>query len=468
MDYDEIPGSSSSPALGPRHSRVSASSAGQGRNRQSTGTARHSLASTRMGADEISGSDLDADALGGAGGDVSFGAADLDMGFDGPDQSMDAGDGSSLDNNSGLAADQSLGDMAPEGLDEGNGSLRHSRASGVGLSARKARQSLSNRRGDDEAELSGAEVEQLVESDVGESGLANTHANENEHAAARKGRDEEHAPDADVPPVQVDKRKQRGKLGSGVGPRIEVVERIRTGSTASVGDDGLRRGKRHRFGPLEWWRGERARYGRPSLPAPQSGGSGSASGSAAGMAGEDEFESMPILAPVLKEVIRVPRAEGEGTFAGMKRPTKQSRAGKNKKAKRENSARPGQAEEETPIGCPEEGWDEGTDPYGLVWDMEKEEEAARREYFLQISSVFVPGVLGDRDSASRSPFRTLCIWRVATDFWRMGRAPWFDADIVKIPLRSCTIIRNCMHPRTDASTRRLQRIIFVRKGVWCR
>lgn len=101
----------------------------------------------------------------------------------------------------------------------------------------------------------------------------------------------------------------------------EVVQKVRSQPTvtATVFDEnGVRRSTRQRFAPLEYWRGERIRYGRPSLP------SGTTIDDFRRRPGEDEFEDDPSLmiprrrVAVLdiKEVIRVPRAPGEGTFSG--------------------------------------------------------------------------------------------------------------------------------------------------------
>lgn len=106
----------------------------------------------------------------------------------------------------------------------------------------------------------------------------------------------------------------------------EVVEKVRPQApVATVYDEnGVRRSTRQRFAPLEYWRGERIRYGRPSLPS----GTTVDDFRRSQRPGEDEFEDDPSMmlmrkrVPVLdiKEVIRVPRAPGEGTFAGTTRP----------------------------------------------------------------------------------------------------------------------------------------------------
>ncbi|KAJ1030374.1 hypothetical protein NDA16_001283 [Ustilago loliicola] len=106
----------------------------------------------------------------------------------------------------------------------------------------------------------------------------------------------------------------------------EVVETVRSQPTVTatvIDENGIRRSTRQRFAPLEYWRGERIRYGRPSLP------SGTTIDDLRRRPGEDEFEDDPSMmiprrrVPALdiKEVIRIPRAPGEGTFSGtMTRP----------------------------------------------------------------------------------------------------------------------------------------------------
>ena len=102
--------------------------------------------------------------------------------------------------------------------------------------------------------------------------------------------------DASMPPL-------RGRPGRPPGrqkPAQRIVERILDPPAWQLENpEGLRRGKRHRIAPLDWWRGERALYGKPDEPT------------------GDALTG--VVAPVLKQVIRVPRAPGEGTFSGMRR-----------------------------------------------------------------------------------------------------------------------------------------------------
>ena len=188
-------------------------------------------------------------------------------------------------------------------------------------------------------------------------------------------------------------RAKRGKAVGQSGSGREVVEKVpsRDMRTGSVDVDGIRRGTRHRYAPLEWWRGERVRYGRPSLPQGltaadlhlQSGG-----------AGEDEFEDHPAYAirsvpvPVVKEVIRIPRAPGEGTFAGTTR-----RRGKRARQRKTEDDEEDQEEEDeeeydeqvsldptADTVHPEDGWDRETAALGIVLNPETGEEEEKREY----------------------------------------------------------------------------------------
>ncbi|CDU23899.1 related to inner kinetochore protein MIF2 [Sporisorium scitamineum] len=139
----------------------------------------------------------------------------------------------------------------------------------------------------------------------------------------------------------------------------EVVERVRSQAReATVFDEnGVRRSTRQRFAPLEYWRGERIRYGRPSLPS----GTTVEDLRRSHRPGEDEFEDDPSMmlmrkrVPVLdvKEVIRVPRAPGEGTFAGTRRARAPSTTAR-RKVDRKSEERTPRLTSQTPD--PEDGW----------------------------------------------------------------------------------------------------------------
>nr|CDI51236.1 related to inner kinetochore protein MIF2 [Melanopsichium pennsylvanicum 4] len=169
----------------------------------------------------------------------------------------------------------------------------------------------------------------------------------------------------------------------------EIVERVRSRPdvVATVFDEnGVRRSTRQRFAPLEYWRGERIRYGRPSLP------------SVANMdgTGEDDFEEDPSMmhmrkrVPVLdvKEVIRVPRAPGEGTFSGTTN-TRNRTTCVRRKVERKSEERTPRLESRTPDGevgtwelsldptadtvHVEDGWDSKTTEMGLVMDDDQDD-----------------------------------------------------------------------------------------------
>lgn len=143
-----------------------------------------------------------------------------------------------------------------------------------------------------------------------------------------------------------------------------IVEKVYDPPAWQINEHGLRRGRRHRIRPLDWWRGERALYGRD------------------GMGADSDRPLMPfgLVAPVLREVIRVPRAPGEGTFSGMRRAKTQpgTYAHPGRPLGSRNFA--SQAEREVPARTPhpEDGWDEATDPIGRVYDAEQGTEVPMR------------------------------------------------------------------------------------------
>ncbi|TKY90520.1 hypothetical protein EX895_000518 [Sporisorium graminicola] len=170
--------------------------------------------------------------------------------------------------------------------------------------------------------------------------------------------------------------------------RGEVVERVRSQPReATVFDEnGVRRSTRQRFAPLEYWRGERIRYGRPSLPT----GTTVDDLRRSHRPGEDEFEDDPSMmlmrkrVPVLdvKEVIRVPRAPGEGTFAGTTRARVHATA-QRRKVDRKSEDRTPRLTSQTPDPGDaewiqldptadtvnvEDGWDDRTVETGVVID----------------------------------------------------------------------------------------------------
>lgn len=296
---------------------------------------------------------------------------------------------------------------------------------------------------DDEGHQEPMQIEQFIEIDVGEEALERTTAGKKEKAAAskkqtkakssstsngktktksstskaasssKKGKGKETSSTSNgngntMAPLEVQKRTTKTKPGTNQEQiHREVVERVpsayQRGEIYQDGfnEEGLRRGGRHRIAPLEFWRNERVVYGRPSLPSSK-GKSKSKSPTKDGEdddedeAGEDEFEADPKRelgrgALVMKEIIRIPRAPGEGTFSGMKRQINKKSSGNksNKKVKRVKRSHDDDDEEveyeemildpEAPTRHPEDDWDAETHTHGVVFDARQGTEAERRE-----------------------------------------------------------------------------------------
>lgn len=146
-------------------------------------------------------------------------------------------------------------------------------------------------------------------------------------------------------------------------------------------EEGLRRGSRYRYKPLEFWRGEKARFGRPSLPKvrdEEDVGDETIDGDAF----EDHFAgSIPPVA-VLKEIIRVPREEGEGTFSGMKIRKERAVEPVRKRPHLKESKRNSEPDPSLPTRHAESGWDNSTEMKASVWNAEDEKEIELREYEL--------------------------------------------------------------------------------------
>lgn len=147
-------------------------------------------------------------------------------------------------------------------------------------------------------------------------------------------------------------------------------------------DDGLRRGSRYRYKPLEYWRGEKARFGRPSLPKASHDNVGDET--IDGDAFEDHFAGIIPPVAVLKEIIRVPRMEGEGTFSGMKirkeRTSDQTKAPAAKKSRHKDHPIVHELDPTQPSRHAESGWDDDTEMKAMVWDADSKAEAEMREY----------------------------------------------------------------------------------------
>ncbi|KAA1469273.1 hypothetical protein DENSPDRAFT_834848 [Dentipellis sp. KUC8613] len=107
--------------------------------------------------------------------------------------------------------------------------------------------------------------------------------------------------------------------------------------------DGLRRGKRIRYAPLEWWRQEKVVYGRR--------------------------ESGISFVPTIKAIVRIPKEA----------PQPLGKNGKRKKSVPRGKSKT--ADAEAMVFNPEEGWDDETETNGVVTDWVTGEEIERRLVF---------------------------------------------------------------------------------------
>ncbi|CAO1637551.1 unnamed protein product [Parajaminaea phylloscopi] len=201
-----------------------------------------------------------------------------------------------------------------------------------------------------------------------------------------------------------DKSKASHPVGKGQPSAVErgamVKERVASsrGRAGSVMDGDVRRSTRHRYAPLEWWRGERAIYGRPSSRRARRPDSADAGDAADETIDENVFEDAPVksyCAPVLKEIIRFTRAPNEGTFTGMHIRKKVGHPGPGRPPKRKQRAIKAEHDDEdgrgsvqsadedddldptAPTRHVEDGWDEGTETIGLVYDVDLKQEVER-------------------------------------------------------------------------------------------
>jgi hypothetical protein len=120
---------------------------------------------------------------------------------------------------------------------------------------------------------------------------------------------------------------------------------VLTRSTALPEPEGLRRGKRLRYEPLEWWRQEKVVYGRR--------------------------ESGITLVPHIKEIRRIPKE----VVAPLRKSFKRKRGST---APRSKSVTEDIVEGHM-VYNPEEGWDDDTEQQGIVVDFITKEEVKRRE-----------------------------------------------------------------------------------------
>jgi centromere protein C len=110
---------------------------------------------------------------------------------------------------------------------------------------------------------------------------------------------------------------------------------------------GLRRGKRLRYEPLEWWRCEKVVYGRRD-------------------------PSKKTYVPTIKEIVRIPKDEPKPLGIAAH------------KTKRGTSYRRKTTEEPATVHNPEEGWDEKTATNGVVIDWFTGNEVSRRTLIISI------------------------------------------------------------------------------------
>lgn len=141
----------------------------------------------------------------------------------------------------------------------------------------------------------------------------------------------------------------------------------------NVDENGLRRSKRKRYAPLDWWRCEKVVYGRR--------------------------ESGNQFVPTIKEIRRIPKEEVQPLGA------------KHKRRRKPNSKGKASVEPEPPIFWnPEEGWDDETNPMAVVTDFVTGKEAETRAYptpwFLwrpadfYLGVAFTAGMVSLRDAAN--------------------------------------------------------------------
>ncbi|KAH9843121.1 Mif2/CENP-C like-domain-containing protein [Rhodofomes roseus] len=109
--------------------------------------------------------------------------------------------------------------------------------------------------------------------------------------------------------------------------------------------DGLRRGRRHRYKPLDWWRLEKVVYGRR--------------------------ETGTSYVPTIKEIHRIPKEEPQPL--GAKHRRKRPPRSKSKTADAEGQG--------TLVYNPEEGWDEDTQAEAPILDYKTKEELRKRIAF---------------------------------------------------------------------------------------
>lgn len=135
--------------------------------------------------------------------------------------------------------------------------------------------------------------------------------------------------------------------------RAEINQHPSDDEGSSADERGLRRGKRKRYRPLDWWRLEKVEYGRGKAMAE------------------------------IKRIITLPKQPVQQLGA-----KKRGAATKRVKSKApESSAGRKKSVAADPDLNPEQGWDRETEPEGVVQDFVTKMELRRREYtFLNCKS----------------------------------------------------------------------------------
>ncbi|EMD38133.1 hypothetical protein CERSUDRAFT_152789 [Gelatoporia subvermispora B] len=122
-----------------------------------------------------------------------------------------------------------------------------------------------------------------------------------------------------------------------------VLREVITDFNQDDDDSGLRRGKRVRYAPLEWWRQERAVYA--------------------------QREADNVVVPVIKEIRRIPREEPKPLGAKYRKAIKRRGRSKSKTV---------EVDPDGLVYNPEEGWDDDTVPDGECIDYDSQEVIRRR------------------------------------------------------------------------------------------
>lgn len=153
-------------------------------------------------------------------------------------------------------------------------------------------------------------------------------------------------------------KSTRGQEQKSKKPRGRSAKRVLPASELELTPEGVRRGRRHRFKPLEWWRQEKVVYGRG--------------------------ESGLTLVPQIKEIVRIPKEPPKPLGTAGKRWRKGSSRAK---------SRTRDIQTPMPPINPEEGWDDDTTPEGIVFDYVSREFVRRR--LAHTANMFEPRPVGN-------------------------------------------------------------------------